>query len=94
MKKITILILAAICMQWMACTVAKVGVPAQFAAQAEQLKVKGLNGFTFNQSLDFGLYTASEIKRGWDLSSRWQASNISLRPQDMMVRLFNITCCV
>lgn len=90
MKKITILILAAISMQWMACTVAKVGVPAQFASQAEQLKVKGLNGFTFNQSLDFGLYTASEIKRGWDLSSRWQASNISLRPQDMMVRLFNI----
>lgn len=90
MKKITILILASVSMQWMACTVAKVGVPAQFAAQADQLKVKGLNGFTFNQSLNFGLYTASEIKKGWDVSSKWQVSNISLRPEDMMIRLLNI----
>ncbi|MCU0396062.1 MAG: hypothetical protein MUF29_09130 [Chitinophagaceae bacterium] len=72
------------------CTAAKVGVPAQFASQADHMKVKGVNGFTINQSLNFGPYITGEMKRGWDFSGKWQASNISFRPEDQIYKFFNI----
>ena len=77
-------------MLFASCTVAKVAVPDAFSSQAEELRVKGLQGFTFNQSLNFGPYITGEMKRGWDMSSKWQASQISFRPQDQLLRFFNI----
>jgi hypothetical protein len=67
-----------------------VGVPTRFADQADYMKVKGVNGFTVNQSLSFGNYITGEMKRGWDFSGKWQASNISFKPQDQLVKFFNI----
>jgi hypothetical protein len=72
------------------CTAAKVGVPTQFASQADHMKVKGVNGFTINQSLNFGPYITGEMKRGWDFSGKWQASTISFRPEDQLYKFFNI----
>jgi hypothetical protein len=48
-----------------ACTTVKLGIPEQFSRQATELHVKGLNGFTINQSLTFGAYATSKIKNDW-----------------------------
>lgn len=90
MKNILFLLTATASLLLASCTVAKVGVPTRFAEQADYLKVKGVNGFTFNQSLSFGNYITGEMKRGWDFSGKWQASNISFKPQDQLFKYFNI----
>lgn len=47
------------------CTTAKLGVPELFNTQATEMHVKGLNGFTVNQTLSFGPYSTSKIENGW-----------------------------
>lgn len=90
MKNMTFLTVTLFSFTLLACSSAKVGVPTRFAEQADYMKVKGVNGFTVNQSLSFGNYITGEMKRGWDFSGKWQASNISFKPQDQLVRFFNI----
>jgi hypothetical protein len=90
MKNMTFLTITLISFTLLACSSAKVGVPTRFADQADYMKVKGVNGFTVNQSLSFGNYITGEMKRGWDFSGKWQASNISFKPQDQLVKFFNI----
>lgn len=72
------------------CTAAKISVPDQFAAQATRLPVKGLNGWMINQRLQFGNYSTSAIKRGWDFSGALQYTKLSLDPQTMLLRVLNI----
>ncbi|ULQ56715.1 hypothetical protein KJS94_00715 [Flavihumibacter rivuli] len=73
-----------------ACTTVKVAVPQQFSSQATAMKVKGLQGMMINQKISFGEYASSNVKRGWDFSSSMQASRISFRWQDQLVKIFNI----
>lgn len=90
MKNTLYILIAVTSIVFSACTAAKVGVPTQFASQADHMKVKGVNGFTINQSLTFGNYITGEMKRGWDFSGKWQASKISFKPEDQLFKFFNI----
>ena len=72
------------------CTAAKLSVPAAFSSQAEKLPVKGLNGWMMNQRLSFGPYKTSVIKRGWDFSASVSYSRFSLRPEEALLRVFDI----
>ena len=72
------------------CTAAKLSVPAAFSSQAEKLPVKGLNGWMMNQRLSFGPYKTSVIKRGWDFTASVSYSRFSLRPEEALLRVFDI----
>jgi hypothetical protein len=72
------------------CTPAKLAVPHAFSSQATKLPVKGLNGWMVNQKLAFGLYKTSVIKRGWDFSSSVQYTRFRIRPEEAILRVFDI----
>lgn len=74
----------------LSCTAAKISVPPTFSSQATRLPVKGLNGWMINQKLQFGNYSTSPIKRGWDFSSSTQYTRLSLDPQTMLLRVLNV----
>jgi hypothetical protein len=74
----------------LSCSAAKVAVPGEFEKAATAMKVKGVNGWMINQTLTFGEYETSPVKRGWDFSSVWQASRISFRPEDQILKVFDI----
>ena len=73
-----------------ACSTAKVAVPDQFKSQAVDMKVKGVNGFKINQSLNFGPYKTSRIKRGWDFAKSTQYTRFGIEPEDFVLRVFDI----
>jgi hypothetical protein len=72
------------------CTAAKVQVPDQFSTQSTKMPVKGLNGWMINQQLSFGPYQTSKIKRGWDFTSSLQWTKMSISPEEMLLRVFDI----
>ena len=72
------------------CTAAKLSVPETFSSQATKMPVKGLNGWQINQKLSFGNYTTSKIKRGWDFSSSVSYSKFFLRPEEALLKVFDI----
>ncbi len=72
------------------CTAAKVSVPPQFSSQSTKMQVKGLNGWMINQKLTFGNYRTSSIKRGWDFSGGLQYTKFRLRPEEQVLKVFNI----
>jgi hypothetical protein len=73
------------------CTAAKVSVPSTFQQQATRLPVKGLNGWMVNQQLSFGPYQTSAIKRGWDFKGSVQYTKFSVSPEEMLLRVFDIS---
>jgi hypothetical protein len=72
------------------CTAAKLAVPTAFSSQATKLHVTGLNGWMINQKLGFGPYKTSAIKRGWDFSSSVQYTKFGLRPEETLLKVFDI----
>lgn len=72
------------------CTAAKLHVPEEFSKQATKMEVKGLNGWMINQQLSFGPYITSNIKRGWDFTSSVQWTKFSIRPEEMLLKVFSI----
>ena len=72
------------------CTAAKLSVPSSFSSQATKMHVKGVNGWKINQHLSFGNYKTSTIKRGWDFSNSVQYTKFNLKPEEMMLRVFDI----
>jgi hypothetical protein len=52
--------------------------------------VQGLNGWMINQKLSFGAYKTSSIKRGWDFSSSLQYTKFGLRPEETLLKVFDI----
>jgi len=72
------------------CTAVKLSVPQQFSNEATKLSVKGLQGWKVNQKLSFGNYQTSAIKRGWDFSHGMQYTKFNLRPEEMMLKVFDI----
>lgn len=72
------------------CSAVKIAVPEQFSAQATAMKVHGLNGWKFNEQLNFGTYVTSSVKRGWDFSNGSHFSRFSLKGEDILLRAFNI----
>lgn len=73
-----------------ACTAAKLSVPTQFSSQATKMPVKGLNGWMINQQLQFGNYQTSRIRRGWDFSASVQYTKFRTKPEEQILRIFNI----
>jgi hypothetical protein len=74
-----------------ACSTAKVPVSNEFSSKSTRLHVKGLNGWQVNQELSFGNYLTSKIKRGWDFSSSLQYTKFSMRPDEAILRVFDIS---
>ncbi len=72
------------------CTAAKVSVPDQFRGAATSMKVKGVNGWKINQKLSFGDYQTSAVKRGWDFASSYQYTKFNVKPEEMLLRVFDI----
>ncbi len=72
------------------CTAVKLSVPSTFSSQATKMQVKGLNGWKINQQLSFGHYKTSTIKRGWDFTSAVQYTKFNLKPEEMLLRVFDI----
>ncbi len=72
------------------CTAAKVSVPAQFKGAATSMKVKGVNGWKINQKLSFGTYQTSPIKRGWDFASSYQFTKFNVKPEELLLKVFDI----
>ncbi len=78
------------CVFLASCTAAKVAVPDSFKSAATAMKVKGVQGWMINQQLNFGEYQTSSVKRGWDFSSVWQNSRISFKPEEQLLKVFDI----
>jgi len=72
------------------CTASKLSVPEKFSSQSTKMPVKGINGWQVNQQLSFGNYNTSRIKRGWDFSSSVQYTKFRIRPEEMILRVFDI----
>jgi hypothetical protein len=72
------------------CTAAKLSVPEAFSSQATRLPVKGLNGWMVNQKVTFGSYQTSAIKRGWDFTSSVQYTKFGMRPEEVLLKVFDI----
>jgi hypothetical protein len=73
------------------CTTAKLSVPEKFSTQATRMPVKGINGWQIGQKLSFGTYTTSTIKRGWDFSSSLQYTTFRIRPEEAVLKVFDIS---
>jgi hypothetical protein len=73
------------------CTTAKLSVPEKFSTQATRMPVKGINGWQVGQKLSFGTYTTSTIKRGWDFSSSLQYTKFRIRPEEAVLKVFDIS---
>lgn len=86
--KTRIILLAIIALS--SCTTAKLSMPETFSSQATKMQVKGLNGWMINQKLSFGSYQTSSIKRGWDFTSSVQYTRFKIRPEEMLLRVFDI----
>jgi hypothetical protein len=72
------------------CTAVKLSVPSTFSEQATKMHVKGLNGWMINQQLQFGNYSTSAIKRGWDFTSTVQYTKFGINPEEMLLKVFDI----
>ena len=72
------------------CTAARVSVPDSFRKEATEMSVKGLQGWQVNQRVSFGNFQTSKIKRGWDFSSSLQHTKFLLRPEEALMKVFDI----
>lgn len=72
------------------CTAVKLSVPEQFSQQATRMQVKGLNGWMINQQLSFGNYQTSTVKRGWDMGNSFQHTKLLMKPEEMLLKVFEI----
>jgi hypothetical protein len=72
------------------CTTAKLPVAEDFSAQSTKMPVKGLNGWMLNQQLTFGNFQTSKIKRGWDFQGSLQYTKFSIRPEEAILKVFEI----
>jgi hypothetical protein len=84
------LMIAALAIIFTSCTAVKLSVPEKFSNQSTKMKVEGLNGWMVNQKLSFGPYQTSKIKRGWDFTSSVSFSKFSIRPEEALLRVFDI----
>lgn len=73
------------------CSSAKLSVNQEFSARADKLPVKGVNGWQVNQTLSFGNYHTSRVKRGWDFSASLQYTKFAMRPEEALIKVFDIS---
>jgi hypothetical protein len=72
------------------CTAAKLSVPFSFSEKATKMPVKGLDGWQVNQKLNFGNYSTSKIKRGWDFTSSVSYTKFRISPEETILKVFDI----
>lgn len=68
-----------------------VAVPDQFAANATQMKVSGLNGWKRRPQLSFGNYHTSKVKAGWVFSSGGYDRNSRITKEERLLKIFNMS---
>lgn len=73
-----------------ACTTVKLGIPEQFARQATEMNVKGINGFTVNQTLTFGGYSTSKIKNDWVITREKSGPVWEFNTEKNLLKVFNL----
>ena len=73
------------------CSSAKLSVNQDFSSQADKLPVSGVNGWQVNQKLSFGNYRTSRVKRGWDFSASVQYTKFNIRPEEILLKVFDIS---
>lgn len=73
------------------CTTAKLSVPEKFSTQATRMHVKGINGWQVGHKLTFGAFATSTIKRGWDFTSSLQYTKFRIRPEEAVLKVFDIS---
>jgi hypothetical protein len=90
MKKILVII--TIAALYASCKSAKinVAVPDQFAANATQMKVSGLNGWKMKPQLTFGNYQTSKVKAGWVVSSGGNDRNSGITTEERLLKVFKM----
>src|SRR5256885_4807581 len=67
-----------------------VAVPDQFAANATQMKVSGLNGWKIKH-LTFGNYQTSKVKTGWVVTSGNHDRNSGITKEERLLKVFNMS---
>ena len=72
------------------CSTAKLSVPPSFSEKATKMTVKGINGWQINQKLNFGDYTTSKIKRGWDFSSSVSHTKFRIDAEEALLKVFKV----
>ncbi|SKB30118.1 hypothetical protein [Daejeonella lutea] len=72
------------------CSTIKLGIPDQFKQQATEMHVKGLNGFTINQTLEFGNYNTSIIKNDWVFTREKTGHAWDLNAEGRILKMFNV----
>lgn len=70
------------------CKPAQMTVPSRFAAEATEMKVKGLN--VFHRRISFGNYHTSKVKRGWGISSKRYDKKYKVTTEDRVAALFGL----
>lgn len=69
----------------------QVAIPDQFAANATQMKVSGLNKTKRRPQLSFGDYTTTKLKTGWIVSSAGGGRNSGITTEERLLKVFNIS---
>jgi hypothetical protein len=72
------------------CNAAKLSVPSSFGEKATKMPVRGLDGWQINQKLNFGNYSTSKIKRGWDFTSSVSYTKFRISPEEAILKVFDI----
>lgn len=67
----------------------KLAVPQQFTEQATEMPVKGLDGFG-RRPLNFGAYTTSKIKRGWNITTTRSERPSSINSEERILRIMGV----
>lgn len=67
-----------------------VAVPDQFAANATQMKVSGLNGWKMRPQLTFGNYQTSKVKAGWVVTSGGNDRNSGITTEERLLKVFKM----
>jgi hypothetical protein len=91
MKKLFIIITIAILFASCKSISMNVAVPDQFAANATQMKVSGLNGWKIKPKLTFGNYQTSKIKKGWVVTTGGSDRNRGFAIEERVMRLFKMS---
>ena len=72
------------------CVSVNMPLPNDFKDHATRMPVKGMQGWMVNQKLTFANFQTTSVKRGWDFSASVQHTKFRKRPEDYILKVYNI----
>jgi hypothetical protein len=86
-------VIIAIATLYASCKSAKlnVAVPDQFAANATQMKVSGLNGWKMRPTITFGNYQTSKVRSGWVFTAGGPDRNSGITTEERLMKVFKMS---